>query len=355
MIHGQPRVVAPAWAPWIGASRTDAPPIYDVVVGIFGDQILCGPLPDCGVPTGGVVLDPQLGATDRFMALDLSQAESTQWSQEFRLQSAWDGPFNFNLGANWLKYETEENYWIISNVFTMMAIDRNAGYFNRGLTDQYCNPTEQGLAAMEAGTFDLNACAYIDPTPLAGILNGEGGNGHNYVRSTSISKTESWALFGEGYWSVRDDLRLTLGLRYTDDTKTITPVPGQLLAATPDSSNPTATGQVGRGYPRYPDEEMNWGEWTGRFAVDWKPDLSFTEDTLIYASYARGYKGGGGNPRDRDYNPNLVDTPVLPSRYDPEFVNAFEVGMKNSLAQRPTEVQRHRLLLRPMKAIRSPN
>ena len=332
MIHGQSRVVAPAWAPWIGASRTDAPPIYDVVVGTFGDQILCGPLPDCGVPTGGVVLDPQLGETDRFMALDLSQAESTQWSQEFRLQSNWDGPFNFNLGANWLKYETEENYWIISNVFTMMAIDRNATYFNQGLTDQYCNPTAQGLAAIEAGTFDPNACAYIDPTPLAGLINGEGGDGHNYVRSTSISKTESWALFGEGYWSVRDDLRLTLGLRYTDDTKTITPVPGQLLAATPDRYNPTATGQVGRGYPRYPDEEMNWGEWTGRFAVDWKPDLSFTADTLIYASYSRGYKGGGGNPRDRDYNPNLVDTPVLPSRYDPEFVNAFEVGMKNSLA-----------------------
>jgi len=332
MLHGLTRTVAPAWAPWIGSSQSDGKPVYGAVAGSFGEKLVCGPLPNCGIPTGGVLLDPQLGATDRFMALDLSQAESTQWSQEFRLQSNWDGPFNFNLGANWLNYKTEENYWIISNVFTMMAIDSNATYFNKGLTDQYCNPTSKGQAAIEAGTFDPNVCTYIDPTPLAGLINGEGGDGHNYFRSTSISQTESWAVFGEGYWKLREDLRLTLGLRYTDDTKTITPVPGQLLAATPDASHPDATGLVGRGYPQYPDEEMNWGEWSGRAAIDWKPDLAFTDDTLVYASYSRGYKGGGGNPRDRDYNPNLVNTPVLPSRYDPEFVNAYEVGMKNSLS-----------------------
>lgn len=330
ILHGLPRTVDTDWAPWIGASVPNGKPVYDAAA--LGNTTVCGPLPDCGIPTGGVWLDPQLGATDRFMALDLSQAESTQWSQEFRLQSDWDGPFNFNLGANWLKYKTEENYWIISNVFSMMAVQNNTAYFGGGWVDQYCNLTSAGQAAADAGTFDPDACIYIDPTPLAGLLNGEGGDGHNYIRSTSISQTESWAVFGEGYWTLRDDLRLTLGLRYTDDTKTITPVPGQLLAATPDASHPTATGLVGRGYPRYPDEEMSWGEWTGRAAIDWKPDLRFTDDTLIYASYSRGYKGGGGNPRDRDYNPNLVDTPTLPSRYDPEFVNAYEVGMKNSLA-----------------------
>lgn len=330
--HGLPRTVAPEWAPWIGPSVANGKPVYGVMDGPLQNRPICGMLENCGIPTGGVWLDPQLGATDRFMALDLSQAESTQWSQELRLQSNWDGPFNFNLGANWLKYKTEENYWVISNVFSMMAVQNNKPYFTSGWVDQYCNITSVGQAAADAGTFDPNACVYIDATPLAGLINGEGGDGHNYVRNTSISQTESWAVFGEGYWTVRDDLRLTLGLRYTDDTKTITPVPGQLLAATPDIRHPTNTGLVGRGYPRYPDEKMSWGEWTGRAAIDWKPDLSFTDDTLIYASYSRGYKGGGGNPRDRDYNPNLVENPELPSRYDPEFVNAFEIGTKNSLA-----------------------
>ncbi|WP_341022545.1 TonB-dependent receptor domain-containing protein [Brevundimonas diminuta] len=329
IINGLPRTVAPTWAPWIGASSPNVGTVYSMA---WSGQGVCGSLPDCGIPSGGVFLDPQLGATDRFMALDLSQAESTQWSQEFRLQSDWDGPFNFNLGANWLKYKTEENYWVFSNVFSMMAVQQNgSSHINSGNFDRYCNLTPQGQTGVDTGTLDPHTCAYIDNTPLADIIAGKGGDGHNYIRSTSISETESWAVFGEGYWTVRDDLRLTLGLRYTDDTKIITPVPSQLLASTPHASKPDATGLVGRGYPRYPQEEMNWGEWTGRAAIDWRPDLSFTNDTLIYASYSRGYKGGGGNPRDRDYNPNLVNVPSLPSRYDPEFVNAYELGMKNSL------------------------
>lgn len=330
LVHGLPRTVAPEWAPWIGESRPEIGTVYSMAWTGAG---ICGPLPDCGIPSGGVFLDPQLGDTDRFMALDLSQAESTQLSQEFRLQSDWDGSFNFNLGANWLKYKTEENYWIFSNVFSMMAVQQNGSSpVTSGNFDRYCNLTAQGQAGVDAGTLDPHTCAYIDNTPLADILNGQGGDGHNYIRSTSISETESWAVFGEGYWTLRDDLRLTLGLRYTDDTKIITPVPSQFLASTPHVLRPNATGLVGRGYPRYPDEEMNWGEWTGRAAVDWRPDLAFTNDTLIYASYSRGYKGGGGNPRDRDYNPNLINVPSLPSRYEPEFVNAYEVGMKNSLA-----------------------
>src|SRR3546814_14582718 len=48
--------------------------------------------------------------------------------------------------------------------------------------------------------------------------------------------------------------------------------------------------------PEKPDIVQNWGEFTGRLGVDWKPDLSFTDDSLLYAFYSRGYKGGGANP-----------------------------------------------------------
>ena len=34
---------------------------------------------------------------------------------------------------------------------------------------------------------------------------------------------------------------------------------------------------------------------TGRFGFDWKPDLGFTNETLVYAFYSRGYKSGGLN------------------------------------------------------------
>src|SRR3546814_6567851 len=134
----------------------------------------------------------------------------------------------------------------------------------------------------------LDYFPYIDPNPVDSI----NGEGHNYFRSSNPYKLESWAAFGEAYYNINPDLKLTAGLRYTKDRKTFTPVPSQLLLA------PTlfAGGAVGRGYPAEPDIKLSWGEFTGRAGVDWQPDLGFTDQTLLYAFYSRGYKAGGMNP-----------------------------------------------------------
>src|SRR3546814_2780182 len=71
------------------------------------------------------------------------------------------------------------------------------------------------------------ACPYVDPNPVESI----NGEGHNYFRSKNPYKLRSYALFGEAYWNIADDVKLTAGLRYTDDRKTFTPVPSQLLLA----------------------------------------------------------------------------------------------------------------------------
>ncbi|MEM8617360.1 MAG: TonB-dependent receptor, partial [Pseudomonadota bacterium] len=67
-------------------------------------------------------------------------------------------------------------------------------------------------------------------------------------------------------------------------------------------------------------------EVTGRIGFDWSPDLNFSEDTLIYGFYSKGYKGGGMNP------PQQIGAEAFPQFFDPEFVNAFELGTKNTLA-----------------------
>ena len=53
--------------------------------------------------------------------------------------------------------------------------------------------------------------------------------------------------------------------------------------------------------------------------------MAFTDDTLVYASYTRGYKPGGFNP---PYDPNLF--PPIPLTFEGELIDAFEVGTKNS-------------------------
>ncbi|MGH6612588.1 TonB-dependent receptor domain-containing protein [Sphingomonas sp.] len=173
-------------------------------------------------------------------------------------------------------------------------------------------------------SFQSGGCVYVDPNPLNRI----NGQGHNYFRSRNLSKTRSLAAFGELYWQATDDLKLTAGLRYTDDRKTSTPVRSQLLL----SPGLAGGGFVSAGYPESPDIVQHWGRVTGRLVLDWKPRLDFTDETLIYTSYSRGYKGGGANPPSIGANPDYLAFAPLPATFKPESVNAFEVGMKNSLA-----------------------
>ncbi|MEL6781914.1 MAG: TonB-dependent receptor, partial [Pseudomonadota bacterium] len=71
---------------------------------------------------------------------------------------------------------------------------------------------------------------------------------------------------------------------------------------------------------------VSFEEVTGRIGLDWQPDLAMTEDTLLYAFYSRGYKGGGINP------PQPAGASFFPQTFDPEFINSYEIGTKNTLA-----------------------
>ena len=265
---------------------------------------------------GGFYNDPQLGPSDRMLSVDLSRSSNRQWSQELRLQSSFEGPFNFSLGANYLKFKSQDDYYVFNNTFSMLA----EYFYNQDLsapvaTTQPCTPTTP------------QECVYVDPNPLNSI----NGQGHNYFRSKNVVQTESWAIFGEAYWQVTPDVKITAGLRYTDDTKTSTPYPSQLLLGSNQGAPGSATGgKVSIGYPALPDIKQGWDEFTGRFVVDWKPTLPFSDETMLYASYARGYKGGGANPPRVDIDPTVVQYQPLAETFRPEYVNAFEIGAKNT-------------------------
>ncbi|MDP5280835.1 TonB-dependent receptor [Sphingomonas sp. DG1-23] len=282
-----------------------------------------------GLTPGGIFTDPQLGASDRFLSVDLSKSSNEQWTQELRLQSAWDGPLNINLGGNYLNFKSKDDYYVFSNLFTLSA----QYFYNLDVNDQYdfdnslyyirtraCQPTGPGDAAAD--------CIYVDPNPLDKI----NGDGHNYFRSKNEVQTESWALFGELYYKLTDRLKVTGGLRYTNDTKTSTPYPSQLLLGIGTVLTGSTGGKVAIGYPPQPDIVQKWQRFSGRAVIDWKPDLGFTEETLIYGSFSHGYKGGGSNPPRVDFDPEIVRYQPLAQTFAPEYVNAFEIGTKNIFA-----------------------
>ena len=308
---------------------------------------------------GGVFCDPQLGCTDKLAGFDISSAKSTQFSQELRVQSDFDGPINFSVGANYTKFETVNDYYVFYNVITVLALVQPFYFPTNGVFDLTTCPNSgmysptgfSGNGPVEAGS-PTAICPYIDPNPIESI----NGEGHNYFRSKNPYKLDSKAIFGEFYWNISEAVKLTAGLRYTDDEKTFIPVPSQVLAA----PGLVAGGTVSRGYPEKPAIVQNWGEWTGRLGLDWKPVLNFTDETLLYAFYSHGYKGGGANPPtpgfataeelrsfleatetrpfERSFIPALSEFPILRltgvdygPTFEPEFVDAFEVGAKNTL------------------------
>lgn len=286
---------------------------------IFGDSAglldeFLQPRPDSPATPGGVYTDPQLGSSSRMESLDLSRSDNRQWYQEFRLQSENAGRFNFSVGANYLDFESRDDYFVFNNVFSMLA-----EYFYNFDNSSGTRDTER---CVDGSTRE---CVYVDYSPLSDFA----GDGHNYFRSRNEIRTRSWSVFGEGYWDLNPDLRLTLGLRYTDDKKVTTPYPSQLLLGTIDAVGygPTTGGNVVRGYPALPDVEQSWNAVTGRAVIDWR----VTDDVLLYASYARGYKGGGTNPPRADLNETVVQYQPLAETFEPEYVNAFEIGAKSTL------------------------
>jgi iron complex outermembrane receptor protein len=277
----------------------------------------------------GVFCDPQLGCSDRLVAEDLSDEHSWQFSQEFRMASNFSGPFNFSVGGNYLHYETEENYYVFINTLTMAAAGFTAGSgapigelpWVPGVSDN-ANCIAGGF--MDSNPFvphnpqDTSSCMYIDPNPITKLNN----EGHNYFLSQNPYTLNSYAAFGETYYNVLPDLKLTAGLRWTEDQKHFTDIPSELLVA-------------GWGYATTGVVNQRWDQFTGRAVANWTPKLDFTDQTLFYASYSHGYKGGGANPPgavllDNGRGGEVTD-PIHPLTFKPEFVDAFELGTKNTL------------------------
>lgn len=118
------------------------------------------------------------------------------------------------------------------------------------------------------------------------------------VQQFTDHQVKSYAVFADFDVELTQALRLSLGARYSWDDKEFvrTLAPGAVFT-----------------------NEESWQEFTPRISLDY--DLS--EDILAYASYARGYRAGGFNGRAA--SPSAVAT-----SYQPETVDSFELGLKNS-------------------------
>ncbi|HEV2561200.1 MAG TPA: TonB-dependent receptor [Rhizomicrobium sp.] len=276
-----------------------------------------------------IYCDPQLGCSDRIVAEDLSEEHAWQLSQEFRLASNFTGPLNFSVGGNYLHYETEENYYVFINALSIYT-GTWGDIYNSGQPSDPLGSNSNCLYGKVAsvgyqtwndpvggGGATAQDCMYVDTNPISSLNN----KGHNYFLSQNPYELNSYAGFGEAYYNIASDLKFTGGLRWTEDRKRFIDIPSEVLTR-------------GYGYPTTGTVNQQWDQLTGRAALNWTPKLEFTDQTLVYGSYAHGYKAGGANPPGAVFGQQggqaitIADHPKI---FKPEFIDAYELGSKNTL------------------------
>ena len=170
----------------------------------------------------------------------------------------------------------------------------------------------QGVAGIYY--FDGRAAGAFDT--VLGVLN-------TTIFTSGSVKTESYAAFADVSVDITDAFKLSLGGRYTRDEKEGTVFRANFLGIrSPFFGNAAAVQTLVR--TDYTNKR-EFEEFTPRVSVSLKP----TDDTSIYASYSKGFKSGGFDMRG-----DAIFTPDTVNGYDPETVDAYEVGLKGAFLDR---------------------
>jgi len=179
----------------------------------------------------------------------------------------------------------------------------------------------------------------------------------NLTRDYSMQQDqEMWAVFGSGTYSLTDRLRLTVGLRYFDETKEASHRLDKNFTGgwdfSPALGAPAGTASYGSSAAAYDQflldfagsgldvlSETIYGALLGTFEHDirdrkrgekdanWEVTLQYDlgDNTMVYGTTSTGTKGGGFDARFLRTN----DNPFF--EYDEETATNYELGFKSTL------------------------
>ena len=193
----------------------------------------------------------------------------------------------------------------------------------------------------------------LNRAPNTSFVGGQG------LRDQYNQRAKTVALFTNNTWHVTDAFDITAGLRYTSESKELetyqTTSDGGLacgIALSPagqlriagivgPAAAPTVIGNLclpwanplfnNRGTVQNREDK----EWGGTLKASYR----FSPEVFTYASFARGYKGGGYN-LDRTQSSNGLQSgstgvvPIFDTSFPAEFVDSYELGVKNTLFNR---------------------
>lgn len=205
-------------------------------------------------------------------AVFIDRQESDAFGQEVRLTSTGDGPISWMTGA-----------YFYDNDFTRGSLSPNKPMLVLG--------------------------ADIVPLPLPGAA----GDQSSFQ---SVNDTRHWSVFGQADWQVTDRTRLSAGLRYIDETKSIDARSTLRIAAAPSLATTTTVPT-----PIVAERSSDGIAWNLSALFD------VTATSTAYVSIADGYKAGGYNG-DWDATGALT---VAKREFNDETALNIEAGLKSRL------------------------
>jgi iron complex outermembrane receptor protein len=206
---------------------------------------------------------------------DGASGHSTFYSQELRLTSTFDGPFNFIAGAYY--------------------------YGDKVASTEFFTLTDFGPGV-------------ISRTTLFGVPEGAG--------QFLDQKTRSAAAFTNVTYKVVDELTIRAGVRYTYDRRS-----AQVESLLYDSTgaqfvNFDRAGLDARRFFTlipFTAKKKSWSRFSGNISIDY----AVTPKVIVFVSRARGFKGG-------EFNGGALFRPQEATLVDPETVDSFEIGTKGT-------------------------
>jgi iron complex outermembrane recepter protein len=129
----------------------------------------------------------------------------------------------------------------------------------------------------------------------------------------TYQQTKAPAVYGQGTYKITPTTSVTVGLRYSSESRNFSGNGTNRIIATNVVTVPApVAGKISA-------DRVTW-----RLAVDQR----LSEDVLVYASYNRGFKSGG-------FNGALFETS---QPFNPETLDAYEIGLKSDLFDRRVRI-----------------
>ena len=236
--------------------------------------------------------------------------EGEYFQQELRLTSNSEGALSWYAGASYYKEEIDTKFSFI------------------GDEDLFCQYYGNAYYAEYAG-YQFNNCEelYVDyfgyeftPHP-EGLLSEPGRIVGDYT---------GWAGYANIDYYITDNFDIEFGVRYTKDEKDFA-----MDVQTPESDLGPYFG-YGFSTDGFVEDSDSWDDTTVRVLAKWRP----TDERMFFISYTQGFKSGGygsfsladanGNPPDFGQTDIAQDDGFLPTIFDPETVDSYEIGYKDT-------------------------